>query len=83
MPANPVLSKHLLELLRDLDGNSLAEDTLMSELEIRYGRPLTTQEARRTIVHAVDHNWARSRRDDFDQTRYWLTDKGRNQLEAM
>ena len=76
------LLKNALSILDRLPAG-LAEQPLMAEIEIASGRPLTTSEARDTLIFAFDKGWINSRRDDFERTIYWITDAGRIRLRGF
>lgn len=82
MKPDITLIKHALATLSRLP-SGLAEEPLMTELELAAGRPLTTSQARDTIIFATDRGWLNSRRDCFERTHYWITDAGRVQLSGM
>jgi len=63
--------------------SGVEEMELMRQMEIAYGKPLTSAAARDCISFCVDKGWLSSTRDAFEQTRYWITDRGQVQLEAM
>lgn len=76
MTPDIILIRQTLSILRRIGPAGLAEPALMTEMEVAYGRPLTTQAARDCLVYCADRGWIASRRDDFDRTIYWVTGAG-------
>jgi hypothetical protein len=84
MPAIDIaLIRHTLGILHRIGPAGLEETALMTEMEVAYGRPLTTAAARDTLIYCADRGWTGSRRDDFDRTIHWITDSGRTILAGM
>lgn len=83
MQADIALIKHLLSILRRIGDAGMEELSLMIELEIAAGRPLTTATAKDTLLFAADKGWTSSRRDDFDRTVIWLTERGKTRLAGL
>lgn len=83
MKVNIVILKHTLDVLRRIGPSGLAEEPLMTEIEVAVGRPLTTTATQDHILYCVDRGWLRSRRDMFDRTVYWISDAGTNTLAGM
>ena len=83
MTPDKVLIKHLLAILNRIGPAGIEENALITELDIAACRPLTRQQAIDTIVFCADKGWTGSRRDDFDQTRIWLTESGKTILAGM
>lgn len=77
------LIKHLLSILRRIGDAGMEESSLMIELEIAAGRPLTTATARDTLLFTFDKGWTNSRCDDFDRTVIWLTERGKTRLAGL
>jgi hypothetical protein len=77
------LIRHTLGILHRIGPAGLEETALMTEMEVAYGRPLTTAAARDTLIYCADRGWTGSRRDDFDRTIHWITDSGRTILAGM
>lgn len=77
------LMKNLLVVLRTIGAAGLPEHSLMVEVEVAAGRPLTTLQARGVILDGVDFGWVASRRDEFERTIYWITEAGKNKLAGM
>lgn len=83
MQADIALIKHLLSILRRIGDAGMEELSLMIELEIAAGRPLTTATAKDTLLFAADKGWTSSRCDDFDRTVIWLTERGKTRLAGL
>jgi len=83
MKPDKALIRHTLAILRRIGPAGLEENALMVEIEVAACRPLTTAEARDTLAYCADRAWTNSRRDDFDQTRIWITHAGLNTLAGM
>ena len=83
MKPDIALTKHLLAILNRIGPAGVEEGALMVELEVAAGRPLTTQAAKDCILQAKDKGWTGSRRDDWDQTRWWITEAGKTMLSGM
>lgn len=83
MKQDIALIKHLLGILRRIGEPGMEETSLMTELEIAAGRPLTTATAKDTILFAADKGWTCSRRDAFDRTIIWLTKRGKTFLGGL
>ncbi len=83
MKPDKALLKHLLAILRRLAPGSIEESALSVELEVAACRPLTTQQADDTRIFCAEKGWIASRRDEFEQTRWWITDAGRTTLSSM
>lgn len=80
-PDKPLI-KHTLAILNRLTCG-LEEKSLMVEIEVAAGRPLTTAEAKDAIIFCTDRGWASSRVDDFSDTRYSITESGKTHLSGM
>lgn len=82
---NPDISliRNTLWVLDRIGAAGLPEESLMIEIEIAAGRPLTTAQARDGIIFCKDNGWLASRRDDFRRTIYWITESGKNRLRGM
>ena len=76
MTPDLTLIKHTLGILRRIGPAGLEETALLVEMEIAYGRPLTTQAARDALIYTADKGWTKSRRDDFDRTIHWISSSG-------
>ena len=61
----------------------IAEADLLAESETAYGKPTTTAAGTDALAFCVEKNWLVSRRDDFAVTRYYITERGKIQLESM
>jgi hypothetical protein len=83
MKPDKVLIKHLLSILRRIGPAGLEEAALSTELEVAACKPLTTAQADDTRILCVDHGWIASRVDEFQQTRYWITEAGKTTLSGM
>lgn len=83
MKPDITLIKHCLTILNTIGPAGLPEESLMIEIEVAAGRPLTTAAARGIIIDCVDRGFVASRVDDFDRTIYWLTEAGKNRLAGM
>lgn len=83
MATDIALIKHLLAVLASLQGSSLPEDTLAAEVEIRAGRPLTTQQVGDAMLMCLDRGWVNTRKDDFGRSLYWITDTGQNKRSSL
>ncbi len=83
MKADKALIRHALAILARIGPAGIEENALMIEIEIAAGRPLTTAEARDTLVFCADRGWIASRCDEFEQTRTWITHAGINTLAGM
>lgn len=83
MTPDIALIKHTLTILRHIGGPGLEERALMTELEIAACRPLTTAQARDTLLYCTDRGWTATRRDDFDRTIHWLTESGITRLAGL
>ena len=61
---NPDISliRNTLWVLDRIGAAGLPEDSLMIEIEIAAGRPLTTAQARDGIIFCKDNGWLASRR---------------------
>jgi len=83
MPSDPVLAKHLLATLSSLGGGSIPEDALLIEVEMRSGRPMTTQAGRDLLTFAKSQGWAATREDEWGRDIWWITDKGLNRNATL
>lgn len=83
MKPDKVLIKHLLAILRRIGPAGIEEAALSTELEIAACKPLTTAQADDTRICCVDKGWIASRKDEFEQTRYWVTEAGKTTLAGM
>jgi len=83
MPIDIALVKHALAELETLSGQSLPEEVLAAAVEIRAGRPLTTNQVRDTLAICRDNGWASRRKDDFQRDVWWITDAGINKFRQM
>ncbi len=83
MKPDKALIRHTLAILKRIGPAGLEETALMTEIEIAAGRPLTTAETRDTLHHCIDRAWTASRRDEFEQTRHWITHAGLNTLAGI
>lgn len=83
MQMDIALIKHLLGILRRIGDAGMEEGSLMTELEIAAGKPLTTAAAKDALLFASDRGWTSSRRDDFDRTVVWLTERGKTRLAGL
>ena len=83
MKPDKVLIKHLLSILRRIGPEGIEEAALSVELEVAACRPLTTAQADDTRLYCYDRQWINSRRDDFQQTRWWITEAGKTTLSGM
>lgn len=83
MKPDIALTKHLLAILHRIGPAGVEEQALMVELEVAAGRPLTTQAAQDCILRAREKGWTGSRRDDFEQTRIWITEAGKTILAGL
>lgn len=83
MKPDITLCKHTLGILNRIGPAGLEETALMTEMEVAYGRPLTTAAARDTLIYCADRGWTGSRRDDFDRTIHWLRESGKTILAGM
>ena len=83
MQPDKVLIKHLLSILRRIGPDGIEENALSVELEVAACRPLTTAQANDARIFCYDKKWINSRRDDFEQTRWWITEAGKNTLSGM
>ena len=83
MKPDKALIKHLLAILRRIGPAGIEEDALATELEVAACRPLTTAQASETRLLCADKGWIASRIDEFDQTRWWLTEAGKTTLSGM
>lgn len=83
MTVDIAILKHTLDVLRRIGPRGLAEEPLMTQIEVAAGRPLTTAATRDHILYCVDRGWMHSRRDMFERTVYWLSDAGINTLAGM
>lgn len=83
MKPDKVLIKHLLAVLRRIGPAGLEEDALSTELEVAACKPLTTQQAADARLLCSDKGWIASRRDEFEQTRWWITEAGKTTLAGM
>ena len=81
-PDKPLI-KHLLAILHRIGPSGLEEYALATELEVAAGRPLTTAQARDTLVWCTDRGYVGTRRDDFENTIAWLNDSGKTVLAGM
>jgi hypothetical protein len=83
MPVDLSLVKHTLNVLANMGGSSLPHDTLGAEVELRAGRPLTTQAIDDVLTLCRDKGWAASRVDDFGRRLWHITDAGINKRGAL
>lgn len=83
MKPDITLVKHTLGILNRIGPAGLEETALMTEMEVAYGRPLTTAAARDTLIYCADRGWTSSRRDDFDRTIHWIRESGKTILAGM
>lgn len=83
MQTDKVLIRHLLGILRRIGPAGIEEAALSVELEVAACRPLTTRQADDARLFASDRGWIASRRDDFGQTRWWITEAGITTLAGM
>ena len=77
------LIKHALRILDTIGAAGLPEESLMEELEIAAGRPLTTTQAREVLIYCTDRGWTNTRRDDFGRTIHWITEAGKNRYRGL
>ena len=83
MQVDIALIKHLLSILRRIGDAGMEETSLMTELEVAAGRPLTTAAAKDTLLFAADKGWIGMRCDDFERTVIWLTERGKTRLAGL
>ena len=83
MKPDIALQKHLLGILNRIGGAGMEEQSLMTELEVAAGRPLTTAEAKDALIFAADRGWTASRKDEFERVLHWITARGKTQLAGM
>jgi len=76
------LVKNTLSIL-DRIPSGIEEMELMRQMEVAHGKPLTTAAARDAIAFCTEKAWLSSIRDEFHQTRYWITPRGLLQFKAM
>jgi hypothetical protein len=77
------LLKHTLAVLCLHDGRPSMEDTLASDIELRAGRPLTTDQVRVALHWLRDQGMAVTRLNSFDQPVWTVTEKGRSATIGM
>ena len=82
-PVEPVLCKHLLSVLHDMNGDSLPEEALLPETEGRACRPISTEKFSAVLTHCMDKGWIARRKDFFERWAYWIKDAGENALREM
>jgi len=80
---DPTLCKALLKTLNRIGPAGVEESAALERMEAEYGSPLTTQEAKDTLIFCADRGWVQSRRDEFENTRWWLTEAGKTRLSGM
>jgi hypothetical protein len=73
---DPVLIRHILTALADLQGHPVSEQALAVEVEIRANRPLTLQNVQTALTACRDRGWAEWRMDDFRQRLWAITPAG-------
>jgi len=83
MPTDKALIKYTLDVLANMHGNSLVTDTLAAEVELRAGRPLTTNQVRDVLTFCRDRGWIDTRRNDFREDTWWISDAGLNKSAGM
>lgn len=83
MQPDKILIKHLLKILHRIGPAGIEESALSEELGVAACKPVTTAQADDTRIFCVERGWVGSRRDDFDQTRYWITEAGKTTLSGM
>ncbi len=83
MKPDKVLILHLLKILNRIGPEGIEENALAEELGVAACKPLTTDQATDTRLFCFDKGWLNSRRDAFEQTRWWITVSGKNTLAGM
>lgn len=83
MKQDILLCKALLKALNRIGPAGIEESSAMERLESEYGSPLTTQAAKDTLLFCADRGWIQSRQDEFELTRWWITEAGKTRLAGM
>lgn len=83
MKQDILLCKALLKALNRIGPAGIEESAALERTEAEYGSPLTTQAAKDTLIFCADRGWVQSRRDDFDLTRWWITEPGKTRLAGL
>jgi hypothetical protein len=83
MKQDPGICKALLKALNRVGPTGIEESAALERTEAEYGSPLTTQAARDTLLFCADRGWCASRVDDFELTRWWITEAGKTRLAGM
>lgn len=83
MKPDKVLILHLLKILNRIGPSGIEESALSEELGVAACKPLTTAQADDTRLYCFDRGWINSRRDEFEQTRWWITEAGKTTLAGM
>ena len=83
MKQNPLLCKALLKALNRIGPAGVEESAALERMEAEFGSPLTTAEAKDTLLFCFDRGWVQSRCDDFDLTRWWITEAGKTRLAGL
>ena len=83
MKQDTLLCKALLKTLNRIGPAGIEETAALERMEAEYGSPLTTQAARDTLLFGAVRGWVRSRRDEFENTRWWIPEAGKTALSGM
>ncbi len=73
----------LCKALNRVGPAGIEESVALERMEAEYGSPLTTQAAKDTLLFCTDRGWVQSRRDEFELTRWWITEAGKTRLAGM
>lgn len=77
------LMMSLLELLDQLLPESVEENALMNEIDLKSVRPVTTDQIREHLREAEREGWARTHNGFFREKRWAITEAGIGALRAL
>lgn len=83
MKQDILLCKALLKSLHRIGPAGIEESAAMERTEAEFGSPITTTQARDTLLFCADRGWVQSRRDEFENTRWWITESGKTCLSGL
>ena len=82
MPSDPVLFRIALDALDCRGAAGGPQDAIATEIEMRLGRPLTSQAIEDQLRFLLSQGYAATRRDEFQRAIWWITDAGKNRRLA-
>ena len=83
MPSDILLVKIALDTLASRSDSGGPQEAIAIEMELRAGRPLTTQAVEEVLAFCRDRGWADTRKDDFKRPIWWITDAGKNRRQLF